>query len=215
GRVVHIGLRSTRILTRDDVEITVPNSVMGNGMVTNETGGPQPRMRVRIRVEAAYGSDVDQVRAALLKVPEGVAGICATPEPRVRFRAFGGSGLQFELLCWIQEPSLRGRVVDALNTAVYKCFAEEGIEIPYAKQDLYIKEMPPAGGRPALPAFERLPSGKGREFRTRVLYDSKARPASRGIGPASPPRPSRTPGLLPIPSPSCSPRWSLAWPSDG
>jgi len=151
GRVVHIGLRSTRILTRDNVEITVPNSIMGNGMVTNETGGPQPRMRVRIQVDVAYGTDLDPVRAALLGVPEGVAGICGTPKPRVRFRAFGGSGLQFELLCWIQEPSLRGQVVDALNTAVYKRFAEEGIEIPYAKQDLYIKEMPSAGAPPGNP----------------------------------------------------------------
>ena len=65
---------------------------------------------------------------------------------RVRFRAFGASSLDFDLLCWVENPELRGRVLDALNTAIYKRFQEEGIEIPYAKQDLYIKEMPsPAG----------------------------------------------------------------------
>jgi small-conductance mechanosensitive channel len=64
------------------------------------------------------------------------------PAPRVRFRSFGDSSLQFELLCWIKEPSLRGRVEDALNCDIYKRLAKEGIEIPYPKRDLYIKQMP-------------------------------------------------------------------------
>jgi small-conductance mechanosensitive channel len=60
----------------------------------------------------------------------------------VRFRAFGASGLDFELLCWIDQPVLRGRLTDSLNCQVYKRFIEEEIEIPYSKHDLYIKEMP-------------------------------------------------------------------------
>lgn len=64
----------------------------------------------------------------------------------VRVRAFGASSLDFDLPCWVENPELRGRVLDALNTAVYKRFQEQGIEIPYAKQDLYIKEMPSAPG---------------------------------------------------------------------
>jgi MscS family membrane protein len=68
--------------------------------------------------------------------------VCRDPEPRVRFRQFGASGLNFELLVWIETPSLRGRAVDRLNSEVYKQFASNGIEIPYAKQDVYIKELP-------------------------------------------------------------------------
>ena len=68
--------------------------------------------------------------------------VCEDPEPRVRFRTFGASGLDFELLCWIDQPVLRGRIIDALNCKVYKRFIEEKIEIPYSKHDLYIKEMP-------------------------------------------------------------------------
>ena len=64
------------------------------------------------------------------------------PEPRVRFRELGDSGLHFELLCWITEPVLRGRALDAMNEAVYKQFLIEGIEIPYNKQDIYIKDIP-------------------------------------------------------------------------
>ncbi len=60
------------------------------------------------------------------------------PEPRVRVRTFGESGLDFELLAWIREPVLRGRVLHALNSAVYKRFAAEAIEIPYPKRDVYL-----------------------------------------------------------------------------
>jgi MscS family membrane protein len=68
--------------------------------------------------------------------------ICGDPEPRVRFRTFGASSLDFELLGWIDQPVLRGWVIDTLNCQIYKRFIEENIEIPYSKQDLYIKELP-------------------------------------------------------------------------
>ncbi len=144
GKVTHIGIRSTRLLTRDDVEVTIPNSIMGNTQVVNESGGPHEKYRIRVAVGVAYGSDVDRVRAVLMDVASESDVVCANPVPRVRFRAFGASSLDFELLCWVDQPELRGRVLDTLNTAVYKRFIVEGIEIPYAKQDLYIKEMPSA-----------------------------------------------------------------------
>ena len=142
GQVTHIGLRSTRLLTRDDIEITIPNGIMGNIKVTNETGGPHTKHRIRIRVGCAYGSDIDRVKQVLLEVAENHGGVCGEPEPRVRFRTFGASGLDLELLAWVDEPVLRGRATDALNTEVYRRFASEGIEIPYSKQDLYVKELP-------------------------------------------------------------------------
>ncbi len=142
GQVQEIGIRSTRILTRDDVEVTVPNAVIGNGRIVNETGGPHEKMRIRVRVSAAYGSDVDQVRDVLLSCTEDAPYLVAEPEPRVRFRSFGDSGLDFELLGWIEQPLYRGRVLDELNRRVYKAFAAAGIEIPYPKQDVYVKELP-------------------------------------------------------------------------
>jgi MscS family membrane protein len=142
GEVTHIGIRSTRILTRDDVEVTIPNSIMGNTKILNESGGPHTKYRIRVKVGVAYGSDVDVVRRLLSEVAIAEVSICGDPEPRVRFRSLGNSSLDFELLGWIEEPSLRGRVVDALLTAIYKRFMSEGIEIPYNKQDVYIKEIP-------------------------------------------------------------------------
>jgi small-conductance mechanosensitive channel len=143
GQVLEIGMRSTRLLTRDDIEVTVPNAVIANAQIVNETGGPHEKMRVRVKVEAAYGSDVDQVEEVLLSCVEGVRFVCDQPSPRVRFREFGGSGLVFELLAWIDEPVYRGRVLHELNGKVYKAFNAAGIEIPYSKHDVYIKEALP------------------------------------------------------------------------
>ncbi len=140
GRVQHIGLRSTRILTRDDVEITIPNSIIGNGSIVNESSGT-PQYRLRIKVGVAYGSDLDRVRKALLAVSKTTPGPLKSPEPRVRFRRFGDSTLDFELLIWIRDPELRGKTLDALNTAVYERFREDGIEIAFPQQDLHIRTM--------------------------------------------------------------------------
>jgi small-conductance mechanosensitive channel len=142
GIVTEIGMRSTRLLTRDDIEVTVPNAVIGNAQIVNETGGPHDKMRVRVKVSIAYGSDVYRVREVLLASVEGVPHVSAEPAPRVRFRSFGDSGLLFELLAWIDEPVYRGRVLDALNAEVYKALGRAEIEIPYAKYDVYIKEHP-------------------------------------------------------------------------
>lgn len=142
GCVTQIGIRSTRLLTRDDVEITIPNSIMGNTKIINETAGPHPKYRIRVAVGAAYGTDVAAVRSILMDIAKESEVVCEDPEPRVRFRRFGESSLDFELLCWVEEPVLRGRVIDALNTAVYDRFNNEGIEFPYPKRDVYIKSMP-------------------------------------------------------------------------
>jgi small-conductance mechanosensitive channel len=142
GKVTHIGIRSTRLLTRDDVEITIPNAVIGNSRITNESGGPYEKSRLRVKVGVAYGSDIDKVREVLMETAQNEPLVCPDPEPRVRFRQFGASSLDLELLVWVDNPEVRGRVLDTLNTIIYKRFHTEGIEIPYSKHDIFIKEMP-------------------------------------------------------------------------
>lgn len=142
GRVTHIGIRSTRMLTRDDVELTIPNSIMGTTKIINESGGPYKKFRIRVSVGVAYGSDIDQVKKILFDIAMEEEKVCHDPEPRVRFRNFGNSSLDLDLLCWVEDPSLRGQVVDILLTTIYKTFNKDNIEIPYSKQDLYIKELP-------------------------------------------------------------------------
>ncbi len=145
GKVTTIGLRSTRLLTRDDVEITIPNGVIANAKIVNESGGPYLKMRVRVSVGVAYGSDVDQICELLQEIAVEHREVCTHPEPRTRMRGFGASSLDFDLMVWIEHPEYRGRIQHELYMQIYKTFAAEGIEIPYAKQDLYIKEFPRAG----------------------------------------------------------------------
>lgn len=142
GMVTHIGIRSTRLLTRDDVEITVPNSIMGNSQITNESGGPHEKYRCRVQVSVAYGSNTAQVESLLMEEAAAESLVCLYPEPRVRFRRFGGSGLEYELLFWITQPEFRGNALHHLNTKIYNAFMRAGIEIPYSKQDVYIKSLP-------------------------------------------------------------------------
>ena len=142
GIVTDIGLRSTRILTRDDVEITIPNGIIGNSTIVNEAGGPPSQHRIRIAVGVAYGSDVDHVIETLEKVAADNASMLLDPAPRARFRLFGDSSLNFELLGWIADPADRGRVQHELNCAVYKSLAENKIEIPFPQRDLHVRTMP-------------------------------------------------------------------------
>ena len=140
GRVTNIGLRSTRMLTRDDIEITIPNSVIASSKIINESGGPNEMERIRIGVGVAYGSDIDLVRETLLKVAIDNEYVQADPEPRIRFREFAESELSFQLLCWIEEPILRGRVLDQLNSEIYKKFNEKGIVIPFPQRTIYMAQ---------------------------------------------------------------------------
>jgi small-conductance mechanosensitive channel len=139
GQVTEIGLRSTRLLTRDDIEVTVPNSVIAASTIINESGGPWERERVRVKVGAAYGSDIDHVRGVLMEIAEKNENVLAEPAPRVRLRGLGDSALEFELMGWIDRPVLRGRVLDALYESVYKRFQSEGIEIPFPQRDVHLR----------------------------------------------------------------------------
>ena len=138
GAVVHIGLRSTRLQTRDDVYITIPNSVIGTSKIVNQSGGQDTAMRVRIPVGVAYDSDVEQVKRVLIEIANNSETICAEPAARVRLRRLGDSALEFELLFWIPEPSLRGETVDAVLSTMVSRFRLEKINIPFPQQVVHL-----------------------------------------------------------------------------
>jgi len=139
GVVTRLGIRSTRLLTRDDVEVSIPNAVIGNAKISNESGGPWIKHRIRVPVGVAYGSNTEQVVAVLDQVARDNSGIIDNPAPRVRMRAFGASSLDFELLGWIEHPELRGRVRHELLLEIDRKFREEGIVIPFPQRDVHVK----------------------------------------------------------------------------
>jgi small-conductance mechanosensitive channel len=140
GLVTEIGLRSTRLLTRDDIAVIVPNSLMSAGRIINESAGPAAQERVRCPLSVAYGTDLDKVRSVLEDVVAGLDIFVreAPRTPRVRFRRFGDSGVELEVLAWIRDPAQRGPAIDQLIVAIHKRFAAEQIEIPYPKRDVYL-----------------------------------------------------------------------------
>jgi small-conductance mechanosensitive channel len=142
GEVTRIGLRSTRLITLDDVEVSIPNGVMGSTKIINEAGGPADRYRIRTGVGVAYGSDVDRVVAILDGVATDHPRTLSHPKPRIRFTNFGDSSLDFEVLAWIEKPKHRDEVLHELNMEIYKRFNTEGVAIPFPQQDVYIKQMP-------------------------------------------------------------------------
>ncbi|MCP5071046.1 MAG: mechanosensitive ion channel family protein [bacterium] len=143
GRVTDIGLRSTRILTRDDVEVTIPNSVMANTKIVNETQGPAPKRRVRVDVGVSYTADLDQVKDELIAVAAACDYIEDDPKPSARVRSLGDSAITVQLRGYIKEPYLRGRAVDALLTGAHKRLAAAGIEIPFPQRVVHMSPGSP------------------------------------------------------------------------
>jgi len=138
GTVLDVTVRSTRLLTRDNVVVTVPNSVLNAARITNHSD-PGPKTRVKVPVGVAYGSDPDEVEALMLAAAEAVELVARAPEARVRFRSFGDSSLDFELLCWVRSPLLDARAVHELNREVYRQFTDAGVEIPFPQRDVHVR----------------------------------------------------------------------------
>ena len=140
GYVRSIGIRSTRIMTRDDIEITIPNSVIANSKIVNESGGPHEKERVRVTISVSYESDIEKVKEILMDIANSSTNICADPSPRVRFRQFAEYGLKFQLLFWIEKPEMRGRVTDEINSLILNQFRKNNIEIPYPHHIIQMRE---------------------------------------------------------------------------
>ena len=110
-------------------------------MIINESGGPYEKFRIGLQVSVAYKTDTEKVIEILKTIASKENLLSPHPKPQVRFRSFGDSGLHFELLVWVRRPGLRGEALHALHMKVNQAFEENGIEIPYAKQDVYLKNI--------------------------------------------------------------------------
>jgi small-conductance mechanosensitive channel len=139
GQVQHIRARSTVIVTNDNITMIVPNSKFIDSPVTNWTYG-DPRVRFRIPVGVAYGSDIDKVRAALIAAGKENPHTLSDPEPSVFLEKFGENSIEFELVVWSSEMSYRPRRYRSdLNFAIEKKLREAGIEIAFPQRDLHIR----------------------------------------------------------------------------
>jgi small-conductance mechanosensitive channel len=138
GVVDDIGLRATRIITRDAVAIIVPNSGLVTEKVINHSR-PTSNLRVRVPVGVAYGTDTSRVRDILLAVTAATPGTLASPPPEVRFEAFGASSLDFALLLWIADPRTDLRIASDLRFAIDAAFRAAAIEMPFPQTDVHVR----------------------------------------------------------------------------
>jgi len=139
GQVQHIRARSTVIVTNDNITMIVPNTKFIDSPVTNWTYG-DPRVRFRIPIGVAYGSDVDKVRDALVAAAREHPAALSDPAPSVFLDKFGDSTIDFELVVWSQEMSYRPRRFKSdLNFLIDKHLHAAGIEIPNPQRDLHIR----------------------------------------------------------------------------
>jgi small-conductance mechanosensitive channel len=139
GRVAKISLRSTVVVTNDNITIIVPNSNFITNPVTNWSYG-DPKVRLRLPIGVAYGSDVEKLRRVLLEVAAEHSSVLKEPAPVVRFLEFGDSSLNFELAVWtIDMAHCPTRFRSDLNFAIERKLRENNIEIPFPQRDLHLR----------------------------------------------------------------------------
>ncbi len=139
GDVVKIGGRSTTVLTNDNISVIVPNSKFIVENVVNWSHNER-KVRFRIPVGVAYGTDIHLVERTLLEVAKENQDILNNPEPVVRFLEFGDSGLLFELRAWTMTLiHKKGKLISALNFAIYEKFKAHKIDIPFPQRDIHIR----------------------------------------------------------------------------
>jgi small-conductance mechanosensitive channel len=139
GQVQKIRARSTVVVTNDNITTIVPNQKFIDSPVINWTYADR-RVRFRVPVGVAYGSDVEKVRATLISAAVEDEHTLKEPAPSVFFVGFGESSLNFELVAWSDEMSHRPRRYRSdLNFAIEKKLREAGIELPFPQRDLHIR----------------------------------------------------------------------------
>jgi MscS family membrane protein len=140
GAVIDIGMRSTKIRTRDNVLITVPNSTMITNAVINETGF-DPRLRIRLPLQVSYKTNLEQAEAVIIQTLKNNKNVLKEPEPVVRYRSFDDSGITMETLFSIDEPRRKGEIVHSVIKDVFKNLNKDGISIPFPQRDVHLHEQ--------------------------------------------------------------------------
>jgi small-conductance mechanosensitive channel len=155
GKVQYINLRTTILLTNDNLAVIFPNSQLVRNQFINYSYG-SPEVRITVPVGVAYDSNVEKVRQALMEAALSVGDILKSPAPEVRIRGFGDSALNLDLLAWIDQPHNHQLIKTKVNAAVFKIFSERNIEMPFPQQELRLRT-----GWEALAGHQASPAADG------------------------------------------------------
>lgn len=148
GTVMDIGLRATRLMTRDGISIIIPNGDLITEAVTNYTA-PVSTVRLWVTVGVAYGTDLARAHDVLLGVARAEAEVLAEPAPAVFHMGFGDSSIDLALVAWIAKAPDDIVVMSKLRFAIDRAFAAAEVTIPFPQRDLHIKGLPEGWTPPA------------------------------------------------------------------
>ena len=139
GNVSKIKLRSTTIITNDNIEIIVPNTEFISGKVTNLSHSSK-EIRLNFPFGVSYNSDPKKVKSIVEQVALDHKGILKKPVPMLVFREFGESSLNFEIRVWTKEYAKTPDILQSeLLFAIFDALKENNIEIPFPQRDIHIK----------------------------------------------------------------------------
>ncbi|SEK61423.1 mechanosensitive ion channel family protein [Haloferax larsenii] len=170
GTVVKVGIRSTTLLTRDELLVTVPNSVLNAAKIINESA-PNRRRRVKVPIGVAYGTDIDEFEELLVDIALDEPLVLDSPRPRARFRQFGPDALEYELLCWVNSPLKRAKATHNINRTMYKRLNDADIGIPFPQRDVHVYS---SSGAPTPPQSATAEATNGGVARNRDTHFDEA-----------------------------------------
>jgi small-conductance mechanosensitive channel len=136
GDVVDIGLRSSRIRTRDNRMVIVPNSVIGKSLIVNHSY-PDDTYRLEVQIGLGYDTDIHEARQVLSEAVRQVEGVLDRMPVDVLFLEFGDSALIFRIRWWLDSYVDTRRMFDRVNSAMFDALKAAGIEIPYPQRGLH------------------------------------------------------------------------------
>ncbi len=140
GYVRKINVRSTEIETFDRASLIVPNSTLISGAVKNWMHR-DPSGQVLVIVGVDYETDVDQVRDIMLTAAKAHRLVQAFPGPSVTLIEFGAKALEFQLACTVGNVNDVWNVQSDLRIAILKRFRKDGIDMPSAQRDIWVRGL--------------------------------------------------------------------------
>lgn len=137
-KIEEIGLRTSEAITRDDITVLIPNSMITTSKVINWSHQSE-KTRFNIKVGVAYGSDVELVLKLLRESAMEASELIDDDTVNARFANFGNSSLDFEVLFYSESIFRIETLKSDVRQLINKKFMENNITIPFPQLDLHIK----------------------------------------------------------------------------